>query len=426
MRRGERVILGDVNEVPMPVLTSDQVRDAVAACDCRGVARRGDLVVKVSARALQAVEAASKAVAPLTCGGVLLGVVSQVGETWLVEVREALPFNATPEVHRVRVSRHAWQDMLSARGAQHPQLRVIGWYHSHPGVGVSFSEADAFVQRYFFPADWQVACVIDPERRDTQFFSRRGRNVSPLGAFWVERAAVEARAAPTSPPAALRTREGGAQMAQQSDDVEGQQASDAYLKERFVERSLEKILRLLKEPPLTARDFVMIGLMALMLVVLVFTRMGASSTAAELKEIATRLDAISQRLEALQPEGGMPAPRKPANAPRGAASGGPSTAPRIAPSAGPSVGASGDAAHKAPLDSEPDVEYTVKDGESLWSLSIRFYGDGSLQTPLMRYNKIRDARDVKAGAIIKVPAVSKLKASRSGAGGIDVPPPTPH
>lgn len=420
MSRGAAVVLGDVNEAPMPVASAEQVRETLARSDCRGVVRRGDLLVKVAARALAASEASAKAVAPLTCAGVLLGTVSQTGDTWLVEVREALPFNVTPEVHRVRVTRHAWQEMLAVRAAHHADLRVVGWYHSHPGVGVSFSDADAFVQRYFFPADWQVACVIDPDRRDAQFFSRRGRNVSPLGAFWVERGAGgegEAAGVRPVPPStrtasASRASEGGAQMPPQSEDLDGQQTADTYLKERFVERSLEKILKMLKEPPLTARDYVNMGLLGLMLVVLIFTRMGASSTTAELKEITARLDAISQRLEGMPTDGQSQSVRK--------------LAPRPAPSSGPSSDASGGVSLKVPLDNEPDVEYTVKDGESLWSISVRFYDDGSLQTPLMRYNKIRDARDIKAGATIKVPALAKLKASRPGAGRIDVPPPTPH
>lgn len=416
MSRAATVVLGDVNEAPMPVASADEVRETLSRSDCRGVVRRGDLLVKVTARALAASEAASKTVAPLTCAGALLGTVSQAGDTWLVEVCEALPLNVTPEVHRVRVTRHAWQEMLAVRAARHSHLRVVGWVHSHPGVGVSFSDADAFVQRYFFPADWQVACVIDPDRRDVQFFSRRGRHMSPLGAFWVERGTGGEGEVPgprsvsssTRAAAASRASEGGAQMPPQPEDFEGQQTTDTYLKERFVERSLEKILKMLKEPPLTARDFVMMALMGLMLVVLIFTRTGSSSTISELKEITARLDAISQRLEAM-PADSAPGPvRKPT------------------PHPVPSSGASGDASVKAPLDNGPDVEYSVKEGESLWSISLKFYEDGSLQTPLMRYNKIRDARDIKAGAIIKVPALAKLKAARAGKGNIDVPPPTPH
>lgn len=418
MNPAATVVLGDVNEAPMPVASAEELRETLARSDCRGVVRRGDLVVKVTARALAAGEASAKAVAPLTCAGVLLGTVSETGDTWLVEVREALPFNVTPEVHRVRVTRHAWQEMLATRAALHPGLRVVGWYHSHPGVGVSFSDADAFVQRYFFPADWQVACVIDPDRRDVQFFSRRGRTVSPLGAFWVERggegesSGQRPVSSSTRAAAGLRASEGGAQMAPPSEDFEGQQTTDTYLKERFVERSLEKILKMLKEPPLTARDYVSMGLLALMLVVLIFTRLGASSTTAELKEITARLDAISQRLEAMPTDGANPPVRK--------------TAPRPASSTVPSSAPSADASLKVPLDNEPDVAYTVKDGESLWSIALKFYDEGSLQTPLMRYNNIRDARDIKAGAVIKVPALAKLKAPRSGAGRIDVPPPTPH
>lgn len=426
MRGSDVVVLGDVSEAPIPTLRTEQVRDALAQCDCNGVARRGDLVVKVTARALRAVETTARTVAPLACAGALLGAVSQVGETWLVEVREALPFNATPEMHRVRVPRHAWQEMLAARTAQFPELRVVGWYHSHPGVGVSFSEADAFVQRYFLPADWQVACVIDPERRDVQFFSRRGRSMGVLGAFWVERGGGEATevqpksTAPAAPVPVRASNEGRGSVPQSPEVVDAEQASETFLKDRFVERSLKQILGLLKEPPLSVRDFAMLGLMGLMVVVLIFTRVGASSNSAELEKITARLDEITQRLDAMQAAAPVAPVRK--------------TPARVRPSARPSdtalaapatTGASG-VAGLAPSEGEPDVEHVIKKDESLWSVAEEYYGDGSKMTALMRYNGIKDARELVAGASIKVPPLSRLRLVRSTPGDDEVPPPTPH
>jgi proteasome lid subunit RPN8/RPN11 len=39
---------------------------------------------------------------------------------------------------------------------------VIGWYHSHPGMGLFFSATDRQTQRDFFAAPWQVGLVVDP------------------------------------------------------------------------------------------------------------------------------------------------------------------------------------------------------------------------------------------------------------------------
>ena len=44
----------------------------------------------------------------------------------------------------------------------YPDLKMVGWYHSHPGFGVFLSGHDLFIHRNFFTAPWQVAFVTDP------------------------------------------------------------------------------------------------------------------------------------------------------------------------------------------------------------------------------------------------------------------------
>jgi proteasome lid subunit RPN8/RPN11 len=39
---------------------------------------------------------------------------------------------------------------------------VVGWYHSHPGMGVFMSDVDLRTQRAGFPHPHQVALVVDP------------------------------------------------------------------------------------------------------------------------------------------------------------------------------------------------------------------------------------------------------------------------
>jgi hypothetical protein len=41
-------------------------------------------------------------------------------------------------------------------------MQIVGWYHSHPGYGVEFSEMDVFIQKNFFSSPTQVGLVTDP------------------------------------------------------------------------------------------------------------------------------------------------------------------------------------------------------------------------------------------------------------------------
>jgi proteasome lid subunit RPN8/RPN11 len=50
-------------------------------------------------------------------------------------------------------------------------LRIVGWWHSHPGFGCFLSTTDVKTQKYFFPESYQVALVVDPVDDDSQFYT---------------------------------------------------------------------------------------------------------------------------------------------------------------------------------------------------------------------------------------------------------------
>ncbi len=50
-------------------------------------------------------------------------------------------------------------------------LKIIGWWHSHPNLGCFLSSTDLLTQKYFFSKEYQVALVIDPFRNEFEFFS---------------------------------------------------------------------------------------------------------------------------------------------------------------------------------------------------------------------------------------------------------------
>ena len=50
-------------------------------------------------------------------------------------------------------------------------LRVVGWWHSHPGFGSFLSATDLHTQEYFFPEPYQVALVVDPIKDGFKIFT---------------------------------------------------------------------------------------------------------------------------------------------------------------------------------------------------------------------------------------------------------------
>jgi hypothetical protein len=47
---------------------------------------------------------------------------------------------------------------------------IVGWYHSHPGLGAFFSTTDRRTQRAFFPHRFSVGWVRDPVHGDECWF----------------------------------------------------------------------------------------------------------------------------------------------------------------------------------------------------------------------------------------------------------------
>ena len=67
----------------------------------------------------------------------------------------------------VQATLASWQQAWST---MQDSLVVVGWYHSHPGLGIFFSETDRVCQRRFFRQPWQVGFVIDPHADTTGVF----------------------------------------------------------------------------------------------------------------------------------------------------------------------------------------------------------------------------------------------------------------
>jgi proteasome lid subunit RPN8/RPN11 len=63
----------------------------------------------------------------------------------------------------------AMHDDLDRR---HPGRDIVGWYHTHPGMGVFLSGYDLWLHEHFFQAPWQVALVVEPRAGEGGFFVR--------------------------------------------------------------------------------------------------------------------------------------------------------------------------------------------------------------------------------------------------------------
>jgi hypothetical protein len=68
----------------------------------------------------------------------------------------------------------------------YPKLSIVGWYHSHPGFGVEFSDMDLFIQKNFFRSPTQVGMVTDPLGGDVAMIVETPGGIEYISKFWVD------------------------------------------------------------------------------------------------------------------------------------------------------------------------------------------------------------------------------------------------
>ena len=51
---------------------------------------------------------------------------------------------------------------LAAKSDKYPNLKILGWFHTHPNWGVFLSDRDENIHENYFRKKWQIAVVVDP------------------------------------------------------------------------------------------------------------------------------------------------------------------------------------------------------------------------------------------------------------------------
>ena len=108
---------------------------------------------------------------PVEHGGLLLGAAWYGDDPSLTEVIEVSDAVTAPNSEGTAISlamgTELWQ---RARSRVQPGCHVVGWFHSHPGLGAFYSQVDRDTQAAFFREPWHLGLVIDPLLRQSAWF----------------------------------------------------------------------------------------------------------------------------------------------------------------------------------------------------------------------------------------------------------------
>ncbi|MBP6017227.1 MAG: Mov34/MPN/PAD-1 family protein [Candidatus Promineofilum sp.] len=145
----------------------------------------GQPIVLMHQTALLQVVAHSRSDTRCELGGALLGHTYRYKNSVIVEVKAAVPATSADHgpVH-FTFSADSWSKLHRDRTAHYSNLDIIGWFHTHPDLGVFYSSDDVVVHSAAFTLPWHVGLVVDPIRDEAAFFGWVGGVLSPLGGFY--------------------------------------------------------------------------------------------------------------------------------------------------------------------------------------------------------------------------------------------------
>src|SRR5687768_9392757 len=102
---------------------------------------------------------------------------------------------------QVTFTAKTWAHIQDVMDKSYPDLRILGWYHTHPGHGIFLSDMDLFIHRNFFSLPWHLAFVFDPHNQEEGLFAWR------TGNMLIESFVVQKDAPPPTPRVARRVPE---------------------------------------------------------------------------------------------------------------------------------------------------------------------------------------------------------------------------
>ncbi|MCA9069722.1 MAG: Mov34/MPN/PAD-1 family protein, partial [Planctomycetaceae bacterium] len=110
--------------------------------------------------------------------------------------------SATSKFAEVTFTHESWSHINAEMDSKYSDLRIIGWYHSHPDFGIFLSDRDVFIHENFFSGAGQVAYVVDPVRDLEGVFTWKDGKPEPIAHYWIgdRIRTVDAVTRSTAPP----------------------------------------------------------------------------------------------------------------------------------------------------------------------------------------------------------------------------------
>ena len=145
----------------------------------------GQVIVLNNQTSLEQIRAHSISNLQSELGGALLGRAYRQDDGLIVEVQAAIPaVTADSGPVHFTFTADAWSQIHKDKETQYPDLDIVGWFHTHPGLQVFYSSDDVVVHTAAFRMPWHVGLVVDPLNSEACYFGWVDGELAPLAGFY--------------------------------------------------------------------------------------------------------------------------------------------------------------------------------------------------------------------------------------------------
>lgn len=125
------------------------------------------LVVYATAAVLDSLRRYAASDLDYELGGVLVGRVGKSSRRLYIVIENFIA--ARKGISRrasFEFTNEAQQGVHEILQSEFKDLKIIGWFHTHPGYGIFLSGADQFIDQNYFNQKYHVAVVLDPTKKE--------------------------------------------------------------------------------------------------------------------------------------------------------------------------------------------------------------------------------------------------------------------
>lgn len=151
-----------------------------------GTIEKDDVKIYIHQSVVSALEEFARSDTKNELGSILLGEYSNALGQTAVMVSEYIEAKYTDaSASTLTFTHETWDYVHKEQAEKWPDLRIVGWQHTHPGYGIFLSNYDMFIQENFFNLPFQIAYVIDPVQNIRGFFCWKNGHVEKLKGYYI-------------------------------------------------------------------------------------------------------------------------------------------------------------------------------------------------------------------------------------------------